>query len=438
MSNPKCAAPLTFKGIPVKKLRIGDEIHCKSPAGNRDVPIVEISPGNGQVVFEGDSLKLHCRAPSVSGDFDYPPKDKIQWLWLDSNPKYFFTDIVIENRYLDDKGLIDSTLTIEKLSRNHTGIWNCQLISNERNHSKGITVMVISDETKYCPITSTSDNKGTYVWPRTVVNYTVSVPCESIQLSDDIVQQRASYFCSPSGEWNSLNTSSCSYISETTKILQQFSKVNLNLTKDSILESAKHFKNYTADVKILRDVMDLVYTVRTIEKYVNFIPVEKELAIILIDVCSKLLDLPSLYFDEANLKDNSCDKLTKAIEKVASFIPSPLLHKHNLAMEVFPVKQETFAGMTCTWYVSPTDQTDRIFYCVTSNNSGVYGNKEKLIEASIQIPATLFLQLQKQGTKLRKGSPKIFISMFSNGKLFPIGNGNTTVNSAVVGLKLGK
>lgn len=49
LSNPKCTSPSTFKGRPLRKLKIGDDIHCKSPAGSSGLPFIELRPDEDQV-----------------------------------------------------------------------------------------------------------------------------------------------------------------------------------------------------------------------------------------------------------------------------------------------------------------------------------------------------------------------------------------------------
>ncbi|KAF2882773.1 hypothetical protein ILUMI_23397 [Ignelater luminosus] len=441
MSNPKCASPATFKGIALRKLQIGIDIHCKSPAGSRELPVIKLEPNQSQVVFEGDTLKLVCTAPSLLDNFDVGDSQGssyIEWLWLDSDPKNHFDEIEISNRFSIDSGLLISSLKISTLNRNHTGIWSCRLNSTQGNYSEGLMLIVISDATKYCPILTTTNNKGTYMWPRTVVNYTVTIPCESIQLNRDVSQQQAAHFCSPSGDWIHLNTSQCAYISETTKILEQFSKVNLSLTKGSIYESAKHFKNYTSNLKIFRDVMDLEYTIQTIENYVHYLPEEKELGGILMDVLNNVIELSRNYLEEADLEYNILRKIINLSEHIAEFTTAPIIHKSNIAVEEFPVKQEVFAGMTCTWYINSLNSSDRLFYCITSNRPVLSGMQDRIIEASIQIPASLFYQLQQQDIVLDRSMQRILIGMFSNGKLFPVYKkySGLDITTAVVGVKL--
>lgn len=321
VSNPTCNTPPSFKNLSLRKLKIGVDIHCKSKALSKGFPLIEMKPSINQVVFEGDTLKLQCTAPSISDTYDSPLSSKIEWTWLDSDPKLYFSDVSIENHFLQSTGLVASTLQIPKLQKNHTGIWNCLVVSMQGNHSKGITIVVISNQTEYCPITVTSNNKGTYTWPRTVVNYTATVPCESPNLSFDVMAHKALYFCSEDGQWINLNTSACSYTSETTKILEQFSKVNA-----SIVESAKHFRNYTSTVKHFKDEMDIVFAVETMENYLRFLTVN-QIGGVLMDVMNNLLNLGKKYLRWADYKYGSCVKLVNISEKLAGISTTSLLHK---------------------------------------------------------------------------------------------------------------
>lgn len=324
LSNPKCSEPALFKNHLLRKLRIGDDIHCQSPAGRNGLPIIELKPPENQLVFEGDSLTLQCLAPSISDSYVEPQRSKVEWLWLNSDPKLHFPDLKIENNVLPSAGRISSTLIITEVNKNHTGVWNCFFISLQANHSKGLTITVISDETKYCPITLISNNKGTYNWPKTIINNTVMLPCQSLHLNFDISSQRASYFCSNTGEWTNLNTSACSYTSDTTKILEQFSKVNT-----SIEESSKHFRNYTLNRSIFKDIMDLVFAVLTIENYIKYVPAESAVNVgsFLIDVVNNLMELPRFYIRETDLAYGICKKLLGAIEQLVYLSSSSNFYK---------------------------------------------------------------------------------------------------------------
>ncbi|XP_057665871.1 adhesion G protein-coupled receptor A3 [Diorhabda carinulata] len=435
LSNPKCMSPSTFKGRPLRKLKIGDDIHCKSPAGNSGLPIIELRPNEDQVAFEGDSLTMQCFAPSISDSLEDPLQSGIQWTWLDSNPELHFSDIHVENELLGSAGRISSTLVIPKLTKNHTGIWNCQFLSLHGNHSKGITVVVISNETKYCPMTITKNNKGVYNWPRGIANFTITMPCESLNLNYDVTHQKASYTCTETGEWSNLNTTMCSYISDNTKILKQFSMVNT-----SIEESAKHFRNYTMNKTIFKDVVDLYYAVCTIENYVKYAPKEHvgTIASILMDSANNLMDLSRGYLRQTDLEYGTSRRLISATEKIALFLNPTNFHKNNLAIEIFPVRKENFRGLTCTLYSNPNNKKDSLFSCAPSHQQEISSYQGKITEASVTIPETLFRQL-KNKENLTNKDYDILVAMHSNSKLFSIDRkrfGKEDVTSAVVGVQL--
>lgn len=44
---PKCEAPEPFKGFPLKKLKVGSDLHCESPSQ----PLLELKPNSDQVGF---------------------------------------------------------------------------------------------------------------------------------------------------------------------------------------------------------------------------------------------------------------------------------------------------------------------------------------------------------------------------------------------------
>lgn len=258
-------------------------------------------------------MTLQCLAPTISDSYMEPQRSKVEWLWLDADPKLNFPDLRVENHVLLSAGRISSSLKIAEVKRNHTGVWKCFFMSLQTNHSKSLTITVISDGTKYCPVALTSNNKGTYNWPKTIVNNTVTLPCQSLHLNYNISIQKASYHCSSTGDWSNLNTSLCSYTSDTTKILEQFSKVNT-----SIEESAKHFRNYTLNRTIFKDAMDLVFAVLTIENYIKYAPTESYVNVgnSLVDVLNNIMELPRFYIRETDLTFGISKKLLDAMESL--------------------------------------------------------------------------------------------------------------------------
>ncbi|KAK5649954.1 hypothetical protein RI129_000983 [Pyrocoelia pectoralis] len=439
ISNPRCSSPSTFKGIPLRKLQIGIDIHCKSPAGSRELPLLDLLPNHSQVVFEGDSVQITCKTPTIFESFDVSDMQNnvyLHWLWSDLEITNDFSNVEIDNHYSVESGLLYSTLKISSINHNQAGVWSCQLSST--NYSQGLALIVISEKTKFCPIIKTDNNKGSYVWPQTVVNNTVNLPCKSTQVNREVAQQRATHSCSLTGEWNNLNTSLCAYVSETTKILEQFSKANL--TKTTALESIKHLNNYTFNLKSFKDTIDLEFLVLTLEKYLNLLPEEKELPSFLMDILNNLLYLSKRYLEESEIMYNTSTKMIKLIETIASYVTSPILHKviKCCCRRIFR-EARTFVGLTCTWYTNLFNNSDKMFYCITSNQPVLSGMEDRVVEASIQIPASLFYQLQQQDVVLDHSMQKLLIVMLSNSKLFRLDNLyiDRDITSAIVGVKLG-
>lgn len=425
--NTKCSEPIHLKDQPIKKFR--STVHC---AWQDTSPILELSPDRNQVVFEGDSLKMDCRS-GVGNNID---NSKVVWYWAGLLPESVFSSTVhVENRHVAvnaDTTVVESSLIIDKLEHNHTGEWICELFSNEGNHSSTVSVTVISNTTKYCKSVVTEDNKGQYSWPETVAGHVVELPCQS-----EIGLGVARYNCTLSAFWHNLNTSLCAYISETTRILQQYAKMNLSMAQGTIFESAKRLHNYTIENnKHLTDTMDIVFIAQTINNYLEFLEEEKNLGILLLDLISYVMDLDATLLSQAQLEDRSCSKLLNATETIIPYT-SPHSHPWNMAADQFRISRENFLGLTCCWWNSRERKPgDGLYSCTKSNKSGCLRTHDKILEASIQIPASLFQQLESQG-KPAAVAQELIVAMFKNTNLFPMTyNSSRYISSPVVGAKL--
>ncbi|CAL7937400.1 unnamed protein product [Xylocopa violacea] len=432
---PKCASPANVKGEFVKKLKYSDNIQCQWLP-----PTIELQPVHNQVVFVGDSITLKCRAPSITED----RSARLSWLWYPNitseavnldvfiDPEKSLSNIKIDNRYLADNGIVDSSLSILPVKEEHNGQWNCLLISINGNRSKAISVIVISDETRYCPLAVTKNNKGIYTWPKTVVGWKAELPCEGNHLSNVIqTPLKASYQCNITGYWEDLNTESCPYLSHTTKSLEQFSKVNLSLTKANLLETAKKFQNYTGNSMEITDPIEVNFITQTIENYLNFLIEEKELGFMLIDVINTLINVSKNILRKAEISFKSCTRLIRAVEKIVELTPSIQFYRKDMALEEFRVKRNSFTGLICTWY-SKNNPEIRFLQCTTNNRTSPVNIKDRIIEASIHLPASLLQYSEEIVTH------QLMISVYSNNRLFPkvVNNDNMDIASCVIGSKL--
>lgn len=458
LQAPKCETPIDFKGSPLKKLRVGSDLHCESPLQ----PLLELKPDADQLVFEGDEIVLRCRAPRVAvgapkDSEDLPARAHVFWGWSEKivqpnstddivykDPTKFFPAIQIDAKHLSDSGLLDSILRIPSVTRNHTGLWDCRLRSQQANLSRTIAIMVISEKTKYCPALEVHNNKGKYFWPRTIRGQLVRQPC----LGEALTEVFATYLCNDNGEWVDLNTSLCPFISENTKILEQFAKVNLSLAKGSVLESAKRLRNYTQfddNLRRLRDPIDIVFITRTLRNYLAFVRQEKDLGSMLLDIVSQLLILPERILHEAQAMDSCGVKLINAVEIAAQFTPyiqhSALVqstdiqqntHKPHLSIDFFTIRSDSFTGMSCTWIRSEIDNRKRVFQCNALNQTLEFFGQH--IDASIQIPSN-FLHPNFAHQYM---SQKLMVAVYENGNFLPHQNNasNLLVTSVIIGAKI--
>lgn len=458
--QPKCEAPSTFKGMPIKRIRVGVDLHCDSQLQTQ----LELYPESDQLVFEGDSLSLRCMAPRVAvgtkmDSEDLPTRAHVFWGWSpliipfdsDNNTEnitffepisHFPSTITIEATPISDSGLLNSILKIPVVAQNHSGMWNCRLRSQQANFSRSIAIVVISKMSKFCSAQETIDNKGTYSWPRTLRGNVVALTCTG----DGPPNVHAYHSCNDSGMWTNLDTNECPFIKESTKILDLFSKDNLTLSKVQIIERAKRLRNYTdistllanhTDFNKFTDPIDIVFITKTMLNYLEVLRSEPELGSVLLDIVSELMNYPRDLLRKSQNMAATCNKIVHVAETSANFTPPPNAKKNNLAMEVFDIRPDSFSGKSCVWFKSNIIQPDgktsdkRTLQCNIGNSAQSIGFYDKHFDASIQFPATLFTHVSSATS-----TQKLLVSVFQNSNLFPQNKAPYKITSCVIGAKL--
>lgn len=269
----------------------------------------------------------------------------------------------------------------------------------------------------------------------------VKVPCYDEDASEDAV---ATYRCSNTGEWTDLNTNQCPYINELTKILEQFAKLNLTYARGSIMESAYRLRNYTnieSGVNPFHDPVDIIFIAKTIVNYLEFVNYEKDLASLLLDIVSQTMKLDSMLLQNAQSMDSACSKMVDAAETAAEFVqPISQAQKSNLAMEIFRVRTDNFAGITCTWFKTDDSyekQEKRILQCNSATSGQGVGIYERHVDAVIQIPASIFATASSTNPTTFS-TQKLLVSVFKDSSFFPHNKTNSPyrVNSCVIGTKV--
>ena len=139
--------------------------------------------------------------------------------------------VFVHTFYSPDQTVMINSLVLENLSVGSSGIWKCQVTTNRGNVTRAVNIVVISDDSVYCPVKVTKTNKGTFIWPKTVSGITIDLPCEkgrSVTYQGRALPQ-AFYRCNKWGQWEELDTGQCQYVNEVTRVLEQAALVSYSL-----------------------------------------------------------------------------------------------------------------------------------------------------------------------------------------------------------------
>lgn len=269
----------------------------------------------------------------------------------------------------------------------------------------------------------TRSNKGTYSWPKTIRGRTVNLPCQF----DGGPGIFASYTCSKfGGKWEGLNISYCPFVSEATRLLEQFTKLNLTLVPPlGVVDSAKRLSNYTETnifLGQLMDPVDVAFLTRTIEIYLEFVSHDTdELGTILLDIVSHIMRMNRAVLQRAQVLNQTSARLISAVEKIA--YASPVLEPpRSHAIRLYRTSSERFSGIICTSLRSKTN-----FDCVLPTNYNYLPFNEKTIEMSIQLPASIAVH---PASALQNN---LLVTAYMNNNLFPHNQTNYLITSAVIG-----
>lgn len=265
VGNPKCAFPENMVNKTVRKLKIFLDLSACGSVLPSNTLIV--NPSHDQVVFEGDTLVLNCNAPFASVMAKY----ELKWV----HPMLEICDVNVTSTDMQEEGLAETTVYFPNITNHHNGNWTCMYTDqNHIRHNYTVQVLVLSNQTKYCPTNYTIDNKGLYSWPQLLLNHTASIPCRN-------GYGLAFRTCNANSTWGPANTTECSYISNITKLLQQFALLNVSLVQYSALNATERLamliqeKTYPL-VEIL-DPDDVMFIAKAIRNYMQYISEEIDL-----------------------------------------------------------------------------------------------------------------------------------------------------------------
>uniref|UniRef100_A0A5F8H1D8 Adhesion G protein-coupled receptor A3 n=1 Tax=Monodelphis domestica TaxID=13616 RepID=A0A5F8H1D8_MONDO len=387
----RCAYPKSLQAQPVTGVK-QELLTCDPPL---ELPSFYMTPSRRQVVFEGDSLPFQCMASYIDQD--------MQVLWYQDG-RIVETD--------ESQGIL-----VEK-----NMIHNCSLIAR---------------------------------WPRTLAGFTAYLLCprntpgSGIYPGNPQDERKASRSCERGGFWAKDNYSRCQYANDVTRVLYMFNQMPLNLT--NAVATARQLLAYTVEAANFSDKMDVVFVAEMIEKFGRFTKEEKskELGDVMVDIASNIMLADERVLWLAQREKKACSRIVQCLQRIAAYRLANGAHVYstyspNIALEAYVIKASSFTGMTCTVFqkVATSDRTGLTDYgrrdpdgnldkqlsfkCNVSNTFSSLALKNTIVEASIQLPPSLFSSKHKRETRLADESIyKLQLIAFRNGKLFPA-TGNST------------
>ncbi|VVC87080.1 unnamed protein product [Leptidea sinapis] len=405
--GPKCAFPDNMVDKPVRRLKIFIDLSaCGSvlPASS-----LVIKPPHDQVVFEGDTLTITCSAPfaSVIGKYE------LKWTHSVTD---VCSDVNATSTDMQEDGLAETAVYFPSLSSHHAGNWTCSYRDqNHIKHNQTLQIVVLSNSTQYCPTSSLVNNKGLYSWPQLLLNHTASVPCES-------GNGMAYRFCKSNSTWDIMNTTECSYISNITKLLQQFALLNVSLVQYSAINASERLamliQEKTYPLAEFSDPDDVMFVAAAIRNYMQYISEEKELGTSLLDVIEAAMNISKDVMTQAEKLYGSCTDMVVSAEDISAYTANVQGHKKKLAVERFPAR-EGFSGVTCVWY--STGDAERRLHCSTTNRTvALLTVTDALIHASVQIPQSLLYSTTDSGLLLQSKPQELVVSFYEDASLFPL------------------
>uniref|UniRef100_A0A667G732 Adhesion G protein-coupled receptor A3 n=1 Tax=Lynx canadensis TaxID=61383 RepID=A0A667G732_LYNCA len=444
--DTRCVYPKSLQAQPVTGVK-QELLTCDPPL---ELPSFYMTPSHRQVVFEGDSLPFQCMASYIDQD--------MQVLWYQDG-RIVETDesqgIFVEKNMIHNCSLIASALTISNIQAGSTGNWGCHVQTKRGNNTRTVDIVVLESSAQYCPPERVVNNKGDFRWPRTLAGITAYLQCtrnihgSGIYPGNPQDERKAWRRCDRGGFWADDDYSRCQYANDVTRVLYMFNQMPLNLT--NAVATARQLLAYTVEAANFSDKMDVIFVAEMIEKFGRFTKEEKskELGDVMVDIASNIMLADERVLWLAQREAKACSRIVQCLQRIATYRLANGAHVYstyspNIALEAYVIKAAGFTGMTCTVFqkVAASDRTglseygrrdpdgnldkQLSFKCNVSNTFSSLALKNTIVEASIQLPASLFSPKQKREVRPTDDSLyKLQLLAFRNGKLFPA-TGNST------------
>uniref|UniRef100_A0A3P8VE06 Adhesion G protein-coupled receptor A3 n=1 Tax=Cynoglossus semilaevis TaxID=244447 RepID=A0A3P8VE06_CYNSE len=429
VKNTKCSFPQSLQGQLITLFK-PEILTCDAPL---ELPSFQLTPSQRQVVFQGDSLPFQCQASFVAED--------MQVLWF-QNGRMVKPDaaqgIFIEKRMVQNCSLIASALTISNIQPGFTGNWECRIWTSRGNTTRTVHIVVLESSAKYCAPERISNNKGEFRWPRTLAGIKAYLPCNRLPTSagtysgSSVEEQRAWRYCDREGLWAEEDYSHCEFQKDVTRFLYLINQMPLN--ESNVVHRAQRLLVYTIDAANFSDKMDIIIVAEMIEKFGKFVEKFKDLGEVMVSMASNLMLADERVLWMAQREAMACSRIVACLQKIAVYRLASAqafsLTSPNIALEAHSVRANEWNGMSCMLFqrLSPerTPNQDRqlTFKCNTTSSISSILYKSTVVEASLQLPQSLFTQATPAG-QAEDPVYKLHLLAFRNGKFFP-----STINSS--------
>ncbi|XP_041723699.2 adhesion G protein-coupled receptor A3 [Coregonus clupeaformis] len=443
VKDTSCSYPRSLQGQLITSTK-PELFTCDAPL---ELPSFQLTPSQRQIVFQGDSLPFQCQASFVAED--------MQVLWYQDGRMVepdAAQGIFIEKSMVQNCSLIASALTISNIQPGSTGNWECRVRTSRGNTTRTVHIVVLESSAKYCPPDRVSNNKGDFRWPRTLAGITAFMPCNKLASGAGIYsgsvgdERRAWRRCDRGGLWAEDDYSRCQYQKDVTRVLYIINQMPLNMTNAVI--TARQLLVYTVEAANFSDKMDVIFVAEMIEKFGKFAEKYKELGDVMVDISSNLMLADERVLWMAQREARACSRIVEclqriAVHRLASTAQTYSTNSHNIALEAHAIKASSFNGMTCTLFqklmpergglrdlgprIDLDGNPDRqlSFKCNVTSTLSSLALKNTIVEASLQLPPSLFSQYSVPG-QAGDNVYKLHLLAFRNGKLFP-STGNSTL-----------
>ncbi len=154
---------------------------------------LHLSPSQSQIVYQNDPFTFNCSSNT-----------NIFWMF---NQEFYSNN---------------STIFIPHLQLNHSGLWTCHSL----NQNRSISLQVLNTQTNhFCPSIQMDTSKGSFYWPRTLTGQTIQLKCpfkSAAWLINTSQDANAFYTCSTNRQWIDLDLSQCAF---RTNISREFDRL---------------------------------------------------------------------------------------------------------------------------------------------------------------------------------------------------------------------